>query len=251
MPARPRSAGRQLAAAAALLLAAGSWCTSASAADGLYAALALEGSFAGADYEKSVERDAPFSRMVADDRARDPVDALRAVLGYRRALSGGLYLAGEIEGVLHVDGEVRGFLGGTGEGDSDVWPGAWTLERRRAVGLNARLGYVPAALGFLGPERSLYLFAGTRRVDAGIEAAHVNRRLGIAGSRRAERTLTPWLAGIGIEFGDAGSRFDLRLSYAADEFRFGSGAADDPRLDYAFELREWSVSLGYVLRFGD
>ena len=62
----------------------------------------------------------------------------------------------------------------TGEGGTDVWPGAWSLERRRAIGLNLRLGYVPHSLEFLGPGRSLYLIAGTRWVDAEIEARHVN-----------------------------------------------------------------------------
>ena len=61
-----------------------------------------------------------------------------------------------------------------------------------------RLGYVPHSLEFLGPARSLYLIAGTRWVDAGIEARHVNWALDIAGSRRAERTLTPWLIGTEI-----------------------------------------------------
>ncbi len=246
MSARSLSPNRGL--AAALLLAAVWWCPSADAGEGFYAALALERSVAGVDYEKSVSFDSPSSRMAAGDRARDPVDALKAALGYRRALSGGLYLAGEIEGAWYAGGGVAGFLEGTGEGGADVWPGAWSVERRHGIGLNARLGYVPAALEFLGPERSLYLFAGTRRIEAEIEAAHVNRRLGIAGSRGAERTLTPWLAGIGVEFGGPGRRFDLRLSYAAEEVGFGAG--DDPRLCYTFEMREWSVSLGYVIPLG-
>ena len=100
---------------------------------------------------------------------------------------------------------------------------------------------------------SLYLIAGTRWVDADIEARHVNRAFDIDGSRRAGRTLNPWLAEIGIESGGAASRFDLRLSHAADEvaFGFGSGAADDPRLGYSFDVREWTLSLGYVVPFGD
>ena len=63
-----------------------------------------------------------------------------------------------------------------------------------ALKTDVRLGYVPHSLEFLGPARSLYLIAGTRWVDA----RHVNRALDIAGSRRAERTLTPWLIGTEI-----------------------------------------------------
>ncbi len=61
---------------------------------------------------------------------------------------------------------------------------------RRLVGVGARLGYVPESLEFLSTERSFYLFVGTRWIDTEIEAAYVNRRLGIAGSRDLDRTLT-------------------------------------------------------------
>lgn len=239
--------------AVGLFLAAGSWCPGVNAAEGFHAALALERSFADVEYEKSVGFASPFSAMTARDGTREPVDALKAIVGYRWPVSGRLYLAGEIEGAFYLDDQTGGFLEGTGEGDTDVWPGTWTLERRRAVGLNARLGYIPDSLEFLGTERSLYLFAGTRWIDADIEAGHLNRRLGIAGSRREDRTLNPWLAGLGIEFGGGESRFDLRLAYAAYDIGFDSSgdAADDPRIGYVFDFREWSVTLGYVVAFGD
>ncbi len=239
--------------AVGLFLAAGSWCPGVNAAEGFHAAVALERSFADVDYEKSVGFDSPFSAMTARDGTQEPVDALKAIVGYRWPVSGRLYLAGEIEGALYLDDETGGFLEGTGEGDTDVWPGRWTLERRRAVGLNARLGYIPDSLEFLGTGRSLYLFTGIRWIDADIEAGHLNRRLGIAGSRREDPTLNPWLAGLGIEFGGAESRFDLRLAYAAYDIGFGSSgnAADDPRIGYVFDFREWSVTLGYVVAFSD
>ena len=105
----------------------------------------------------------------------------------------------------------------------------------------------------MGPERSLYLFAGTRWVDAEIDAGHLNRRLGITGTMHADRTLKPWLIGVGTEFGIAGNRFDLRLSYMDHDvdMGLGSGSVSDPILRYAFEIREWNVSLGYVILFGD
>lgn len=239
--------------AVGLFLAAGSWCPSVNAAEGFHAALALERSFTDVDYEKSVGFDSPFSAMTARDDTREPVDALKATIGYRRPVSGRLYLAGEIEGAFYLDDETGGFLEGTGEGDTDVWPGTWTLERRHAVGVNARLGYIPDSLEFLGTERSLYLFAGTRWIDADIEAGHLNRRRGIAGSRREDLTLNPWLVGLGIEFGGGESRFDLRLAHAAYDIGFGSSgnATDDPRIGYVFDVREWSVTLGYVVTFGD
>ncbi len=251
MAARASRPGLRL--AAGLVLTGGMWCATANAGDGFYGRVALERSMTVVDYEKSVGFASPFSAMSAGDRARDPVDGISAALGYRWPLSHRLYLAGEVAGTLYVNGRVAGFLEGTGEGGTDVWPGAWRLERRHAVGLNVRLGYVPQSLEFLGPGRSLYLFAGTRWVEARIEARHVNRAFDIAGSRGAERTLHPWLIGIGMEFGGAAGRFDLRLSHMADDvaFGFGGGAADDPRLGYSFDVREWTLSLGYVVPFGD
>ena len=106
-------------------------------------AVAFEQSFAGVDYAKSIGLNSPPSDMTSGDRARDPGNALKAALGYRRPLSSRLYLAGEIEGTFYFNSDVTGFLEGTGEGDADVWPGAWALDRRRAIGLNARLGMIP------------------------------------------------------------------------------------------------------------
>ena len=72
------------------------------------------------------------------------------------------------------------------------------------------------------------------------------------GERGAKRRLNPWQAGIGVEFGGDAGRFDLRLSYAADDVAFGFGGAegDGPSLGYAFIVREWVVSLGCVVPFG-
>ena len=136
--------------AVGLFLAAVSWCPSVDAGEGFFAAVALERSLADVDYEKSVEIGSPFSAMTARDDTRDPVDAVKAAVGYRRSLSSRLYLAAEVEGAFYLNGETGGFLQGTGEGDTDVWPGMWTIHRRGAVGLNARLGYVPDSLEFLG-----------------------------------------------------------------------------------------------------
>ena len=232
------------------LLTVGLWCQPGNAEEEFYAVFGFEHSFSSVDYEKSVSLNLPISLMTASGNERDSINA---TLGYRLPLSERVYLAGEIEGALYLNEDVRGFLKGTGEDDTDVWPGPWTLERRLTIGLNTRLGYVPGSLDFMGSERSLYLFAGTRWVDAEIDAGHLNRRLGITGSIRADRTLRPWLIGVGAGFGNAGNRFDLRLSYMDHDvdMGLGSGSVNDPILRYAFEIREWNVSLGYVISFGD
>ncbi len=91
----------------------------------------------------------------------------------------------EVEGALYVGGGASGDLReGTGDGGADVWPGAWTFDKRRAVGFDVRVGYVPGALDFAGLGRSVYTFAGARRLDVDITAAHRNDRLGVAGARR-------------------------------------------------------------------
>ena len=240
-------------ASVGFLLTVSLWCRPGNAEEEFYAVFGFEHSFSSVDYEKSASLNSPISLMTTSDNERGSVNALKAALGYRLPLSERVYLAGEIEGALYLNEDVRGFLKGTGEGDTDVWPGPWTLERCRAIGLNARLGYVPGSLDFMGSERSFYLFAGTRWVDAKIDAGHLNRRLGVTGSIRADRTLKPWLIGVGTGFGNAGHRFDLRLSYMDydTDMGIGSGSMGDPILRYAFEIREWNVSLSYVISFGD
>ena len=246
-----RSSGRRAAAAlaAALALAPGR----ADAADGFYAGVALQSDRAVVDYRKTVGIDAPPpTAMTAADRRRESVTAVAALAGYRRAVSADLYLAGEVEGAFHFGG-VEGELRGTGDGDRDVWPGEWTLEKRRSLGVNARAGWRPGDRVFPGAEGSLFLFAGLRRTGAEFKAAHRNARLGIASSRRGRDTLASWTAGAGFDLDAAGGRFDFRVGYAAGEvdFRFPAAGPGDPRLAYAFELREWRVSLAWVVPLGE
>ena len=249
MPARYANCGRRQALTAGFLLVAALWHPSAGADEGFYASAAVERSFVSVDYAKTVEIDAPYSNMTATDDVREAVDAFRVAVGYRQPLSDRLYLAGELDGLLYLDGNVTGFLVGSGEGDPDVWPGAWTLERRYAGGLAARLGYVPEGRDSAGAVRSLYLFSGIRWTDFEVGAAHVNQRLGISGSREWDDSSVGWVIGGGIEFGAGRGHFDLRLTYGAHdvEFGVGNGLTNDPTLGYSFEVRELIIMLGYVV----
>ena len=243
---------RARAAAVALALATGAAAPAATAAGGgFYAGVGLLGESAGVSYRKTVGT--PASAMTAGDRDRDPLHALQAFAGYRVFLSDRFYAAAEIAGAAYANDRVTGFLRGTGDRWADVWPGGWTIRKRLAAGFDARLGYVPEGLAFLGAGRSLYLFAGMRRARADIYAEHLNERLEIASGRGARRTLAPRLAGAGAEFGGARGRFDLRLGYASGDtsFAFGTGAPDDPALGYTFDIREWRVSLAWVFPLGE
>ena len=232
-------------------VAVGLWGQSGYAEGEFYGLFGFEHSFSSVDYEKSVGLNSPASFVAASDDEHQSVNAIKAALGYRLSLSKRVYMAGEVEGALYLDRDIEGFLEGTGEDAADVWPGPWTIERRRAIGLNVRLGYVPESLDFMGPKRSFYVFAGSRWVDAEIDAGHLSRRFGIEGSIGEDRTFKPWLVGAGTVFGIAGHNFDLRLSYIDydTDMGMGSGAAGDPVLRYDFEIEEWTVSLGYVISF--
>ena len=221
----------------------------AAAEDGWTARAALQRSLSSVDYRKTVGVGPPAMATVAGDRARSPADALEASVGYRFFATPGIYLAAELGGALYSR-DSAGFLRGTGYGERDVWPGAWTLGKRHALSLAARLGYVPGAPG---NGVSPYLFAETGRLRVDMDAKHVNPARGIAGQRRASDTVTPRRVGAGVEFGGAGGRFDLRLGYTTWEAAFGvgDGALADPRLDYRFEAREWSLSVGWVIAIGD
>lgn len=217
--------------------------------DGWTARAALQRSLSSVDYRKTVGVGPPPAATVAGDRARSPVDALEASVGYRFFATPGLYVAAELGGALYSR-DSAGFLRGTGYGERDVWPGAWTLGKRHALSLAAKLGYAP---GPPGDSVSPYLFAETGRLRVDMDAKHVNPARGIAGRRRASDTVTPWRLGAGVEFGDADGRFDLRLGYTAWEAAFGvgGGALADPRLDYRFEAREWGLSVGWIVAIGD
>ena len=217
--------------------------------DGWTARAALQRSLSSVDYRKTVGVGPPAAVTVAGDRARSPADALEASVGYRFFATPGIYLAAELGGALYSR-DSAGFLRGTGYGERDVWPGAWTLGKRFALSLAARLGYAPGAPG---NGVSPYLFAETGRLRVDMDAKHVNPARGIAGQRRASDTVTPRRVGAGVEFGGAGGRFDLRLGYTAWEAAFGvgGGALADPRLDYRFEAREWGLSVGWVVAIGD
>ena len=162
MAMRRSSCWRRLVAVGALVAA--SWTGGfANAGEGFYAGLALGREHVGVDYRKSAGIDvAPVSHMEAEDDASAGVNALKLSLGYRWALAERFYLSTELEAALYANERVRGFLRGTGVGDRDVWPGAWTLEKSRGVGLNARVGYAPEALDFLGAGRSIFWLRGAR-----------------------------------------------------------------------------------------
>ena len=249
-PLSPRLLG--VPAVAAALTALSPAVPSALAAEegGFTVRAALQRSLATVDYHKIVGVAATTN--VDNDRARGPVDALEASFDYRFFAAPDFYVATELGGVLHF-GDTSGFLRGTGDGDADVWPGAWSVEKRYTLNLTAKLGYAPPSPGWLGEGGSFYLFAGVGRLRLDMDTRHLNPRRGIASGRSASDTVTPWRVGAGVEIGAPGGRVDLRVAHTGWEAAFGrgSGTAADPTLDYAFEAREWGFSIGYVIPIGD
>ncbi len=223
------------------------------AAEGFHVSVGIERGLVEADYAKSVEIDAPWSKYTARDGASDAADSIRTALEYRRHLSSQVYLAAEVEAVLRLNGGVAGYLlEGTGDGTVDVWPGVWTLEQGHAVGLGARLGYVPEASQFAVPVRSLYLFSGVRRLATEVVMRHENPARGISGFRARHETPLAWRFGVGAEFDVSDGWFDLRAGYSQHDFGIvlGGGLADNPTLGYAFDMQEWSLGLSYVIPLG-
>ena len=138
-----------------------------------------------------------------------------------------MHLAGEIDGSLYLHEPVEGFLPGTGNEDRDVFPGDWKFEKNHSVGLNARLGYVPEALDFLGWGRSVYLISGVRWLATTFEAGFDNG-MGLSGRERQNRSAIPWHIGTGVEFGGLQNRFDFRLQYTRYNVGFDKGGAARP-----------------------
>ena len=244
--------------------ASGAW---ANDTEGLFAGVRFGHELADVEHAKSVHYNAGVlashpdgSSMAGVDSANDGFNAFSANLGYRAFLSDRVYLSGEVEGAVYSN-TVQGFLRGTYRGDErpipsqQVFPGAWSVEKNHSIGVNARLGYVPQGLAFLGEGRSVYLISGVKWLDATFEAAYDNFGTGdeaIRGAARKSRSAVPWLIGGGLEFGSSTNRFDVRIQYSSWSIDYAMG--DGSRVDTAyvpqdFDVDEVGVSLGYTRSF--
>ena len=160
----------RLAAAAALL--AGAAAPAPAAQTGFYAgltgtAMAFDGRYGKSTYRLD-EAGARVSGFRSHDDADDALYGLGAMLGYRWELPGdGVWLSAEFEWLSH-SGELSGRSPAACdhpppcEWSLDHWADDWRLEPDSSRGLTLRLGF---RAGFLGPDASLYVLAGVRRVQ--------------------------------------------------------------------------------------
>ena len=240
---------------------AGTTCRSANATEGFYLGGTIGQEYVSAEFKKSIHHaQPPASYRTSEDDTNGTINAFKAFLGYRWLLSNRFYVSGEIEGTLYSDNRITGFLErstnvrGVYEWERDIWPGGWAFEKNRSIGFNAKLGYVPETLAFLGKGRSLYLISGLHWLDATTEVSFDNmqpneqRR---AGTVRVDHSTLPWLVGGGVEFGSRKNRFDFRIQYSRYDVDFDE---TEPllRINHEFEMAEWGMYLGYVraLEFG-
>lgn len=244
--------------------APGAW---ANNTEGLFAGVRFGHELAEAEFAKNVRYNAGVlpsypdgSEVAGSDRARDGFNAFSANLGYRVFLSDRVYLSGELEGAV-CSNAVQGFMEGTYTGNErpipakHVFPGAWKVEKNHSIGLNARLGYVPREMAFLGEGRSVYLISGVKWLDATFEAAIDNKGVGdeaIRGMTRKTRDAVPWLIGGGLEFGSSKNRVDVRIQYSSWSMDYASGDGATEQSAYVpstFDVDEVGVSLGYTRSF--
>lgn len=238
-----------LIAACIVLLASARY---AGAQEGPYVGVAAGWQRVSADYTKSIGLDVPpASYESATSGARGGVGMVRTSLGYRKSVAGRLYVTGEFEATLRGGGErPSGYLReGTGLGDRDVWPGPWSVQKKGGLGMNARLGYAPG--GLLGEGGSVYAVAGVHWERATVRRGSDNGR---QSTRRADDyTLRPWVAGVGVEWGDLKSRIGIEVRYSAADLRFRTGgdgsALGMPRIGHRFRVREVGVLVGYTRSF--
>ncbi len=236
--------------------------------EGLFAGVRFGHEIAEIEYTKTVHYNPgvlashPDGSVVAgSDRApRDGFNAFSANLGYRTFVSDQVYLSGEVEGAVYANA-VQGFFEGTYTGherpipSQHVFPGAWKMEKNHSIGFNARLGYVPRGLAFLGEGRSVYLISGVKWLDATFEAAIDNGGVGadaIRGVTRKTRDAVPWLIGGGLEFGGSKNRVDVRIHYSNWSMDYVSGDGTTEASAYVpstFDVDEVGVSLGYARSF--
>ena len=241
---------------------------SANDTEGFFAGVRFGYDLADVDYSKSVMYNAGVldshpsgSSMTAGDSANDGFTAFMGNVGYRTFLSDQMYLSGEVEGAVYsskVGGVLRGTRDGMMRGDStiperNVFPGAWSVEKNHSLGFNARLGFVPQGLAFMGEGRSLYVISGVKWLNATFEAAYDNKAQDvfvIRGVTRKKRNATPWLIGAGLEFGSSKNRFDVRIQYSSWDIDYATGDGDTMvRLPFDFNVDEIGFSVGYTRTF--
>lgn len=271
--------------ASSAIFAPGAWANDTA---GWFAGVRFGHELAEVDFAKTVIYNAgalsehpAASTQTARDSANNGFNAFSANLGYRAFLSDRVYLSGEIEGAVYSN-TVKGFLRGTRTGDvrgitipsPNVFPGTWAVDKNHGLGFNARLGYVPEGLAFLGEGRSVYLISGVKWLNATFEAAYDNtpgranvpsgtldeclqRQEGCAvsivrGVVRKTRNAVPWLIGGGVEFGSSTNRFDVRIQYSTWSMDYNEGDGSSPgtpQLPHNFDVDEVAISLGYTRSF--
>lgn len=235
---------------------------SANDTEGFFAGVRFGYDLADADYSKNATYnagvlDAAGSSMTAKDGATDGFTAFMGNVGYRTFLSDHVYLSGEVEGAVYSS-KVGGYLQGTRSNgtisNTDVFPGAWSVEKNHSLGFNARLGFVPKGLAFMGDGRSLYVISGVKWLNATFEAAFDNEGNDpvIRGVTRKRRNAVPWLIGADLEFGSSKNRFDVRIQYSSWDIEYTTGDGATPttaRLPHDFEVDEIGFSVGYTRTF--
>ena len=249
-----------------LLGAPGAW---ANDTEGFFAGVRFGYELADAEHTKRVDFNPGVlqsqpggSSKAIKEKGEDGFNAFMANVGYRAFLSDRVYLSGEVEGAIYsntVQGVIRGTFRGTAPviPSEEVFPGAWKVEKNHSIGFNARLGYVPQGLAFLGEGRSIYLISGVKWLDATFESSYDNRARGedhivIRGVSRRTRDAVPWLIGGGLEFGSSTNRFDVRVHYSSWNMDSASGDGsreDNAYLRYNFDVEEVGISLGYTRSF--
>lgn len=248
---------------AGILSFAGVTGASANDTEGFFAGVRFGYDLADVDYSKSAMYNAGVldthpagSSMTAKDSANDGFTAFMGNVGYRTFLSDHVYLSGEVEGAVYsskVGGVLRGTRSNGTIRDTDVYPGAWSVEKNHSVGFNARLGFVPRGLAFMGDGRSLYVISGVKWLNATFEAAFDNRDTPVMrGVTRKRRNAVPWLIGAGLEFGSSKNRFDVRIQYSSWDIDYSTGdgsAEDKARLPHDFNVDEIGFSVGYTRTF--
>lgn len=250
--------------ASSAVFAPGAW---ANDTEGFFAGIRFGHELADATYAKSVHYNAGVldppldggSSLAGEDSANDGFNAFSTNLGYRAFLSDRVYLSGEVEGAVYSNA-VQGFFEGTYDEQGPipsqhVFPGAWKMDKNHSLGFNARLGYVPEGLAFLGEGRSVYLISGVKWLSATFEAAFDNRKYdddAIRGVTRETRDAVPWLIGGGLEFGSSKNRFDVRIHYSNWNMDYASGDGATEQSAYVsntFDVDEVAISLGYTRSF--
>lgn len=235
----------------------------AMADDGMYVGVTVFGAKYDADYDKTVDNTLAnnVSMLVRGERlhSNDSTGGITydvgVLLGYRGSLGGRFIYSAEVDWTTH-QGSISGHLEGAGTTPQrnqigENWPEDWELAKEWSYGLTLRIGGK-----LLLADRTAYVLAGIRRVEAGFSRSYTGCLLPgeicgptqfQTGSDSSDKTFNALVLGVGVERSLAGVVIRGELRHVAHGGASQLALFDDLGISVPSSVEASEIGLGVGL----